>query len=224
MWIVGREGGAGSNKKAQLKRWSQYFLWLRQGNAWKITKIYNVKTKSYQNKIKKEQTTKQYKELVLDYAITKQIQGQIKLKRTNFDKAGVYIIQLNNQVYIGETLCLIKRLKGHMRGAAYVDTKQMMLDGAIFKPLWINTDETLSKEDLKKILVNKEAQFIQDYKECEYTVLNNILYDGYYTTTKRNTIKVKADDFNFAIKILQENGIEILPHNHIEGDNTDEDR
>lgn len=141
------------------------------------------------------------------------------------NKSGVYKIQLNNEVYIGQTNNFLNRFNRHRRGNGGKEfTKILLENNAKF--------EALEKEDDRKQRLIKEAKYTKDYINMGYNVLNTI--EVLYTNEKRHngqikykevrrTISLNDSNLNKVLELLKENNIEFRLHK-LRGNNTKEDK
>jgi len=134
------------------------------------------------------------------------IKGRKKFKQFQIPigedhKKGVYSIILNNDIYIGSTNTSFReRFLQHInKNNPLKHTYDLLINGGIFNTLWIATDN----EDERNIR-KKENEYIEEYKNNPYW--NVINFKDSYKIKYKN-IKVKAKDYNSAIKVLQSNNI-----------------
>lgn len=132
-------------------------------------------------------------------------------KRCNYDNflipwekrycGGVYIIKLNNTIYIGQTKKFLNRYNGHRRGEDSNErVGKILRNGATFELLEY-------EDDLKKRLV-KEAKYVKQYKKLDYNVINveKVLYKS---KDKYKKIFVHVDDYDRLVEVAKENNIKI---------------
>lgn len=128
-----------------------------------------------------------------------------KIKRCDKHKSGIYIIQLNKNVYIGQTNDFLDRYNRHKNNYNKIESKtqELLKNGATFSLVCF-------EEDLNNRL-KLEEYYINKYIEEGYNVLNILnRKDNKYKkkTIKKSTIYIKESELNKTIKILNENGIE----------------
>lgn len=133
---------------------------------------------------------------------------------------GVYKIQLDNYVYIGSTTVgYCDRYLGHMnknstvsiRGFIYNDieiknTYDMLMNGGVYSPIYAMEEE--SEHEIRLM----EEQFIKDYKLLNYNVVNigKVAIKGRRNKPiKFKNIKIKEEDYENVINILESNNITI---------------
>lgn len=136
------------------------------------------------------------------------------------DMPGVYKIQLDNYVYIGSTkkdYC--RRYLGHMNkdgtvsirsfiynGIKIKNTYDMLMNGGIFSPVYAMEEE--NEHEIRLM----EEQFIKDYKLLNYNVVNigKVAIKGRRNKPiKFKNIKIKEEDYENVINILESNNITI---------------
>ena len=146
---------SGSSKKAQVNRWKRYFKFHRDGQRYVIDEIYDEPIIS------------------IDGRKLKYFEGQEKflIPFELRNAKGVYIIQSDNSAYIGSTwVSFIKRfIQHHNKIAPNMSHTRKLIrkSNATFKILY------LAKEtDTEDIIRQKEADFIQEYINRGYDVIN----------------------------------------------------
>lgn len=136
------------------------------------------------------------------------------------DMPGVYKIQLDNYIYIGSTkqdYC--RRYLGHMNkkhsipirsfiydGIKIKNTYDMLMNGGVFSPVYAMEEE--SEHEIRLM----EEQFIEDYKLLNYNVVNigKVAIKGRRNKPiKFKNIKIKEEDYENVINILESNNITI---------------
>lgn len=145
----------GSAKKAQIVNWKRFFNFKRCNFYYIITEIYS-------------------KPMIDDKDwMFEQAKKNFCIKEENKNSKGVYIIQYNNEIYIGSTAkSFWKRFIEHLRDNSDKFptklTKPMIYKGGQFKELWIALDET-SEYDIRE----KEKYYIRLYSQnSKYILLN----------------------------------------------------
>lgn len=112
--------------------------------------------------------------------------------------SGIYKIQLNNDVYIGQTCDFYKRFKQHYylikTNNTASKTYELLHNGGVMEVLEIVTD--------KKERFIREAYWSQYYLSIGYNVLNsfNVLY---HKKNKNKHIVIKKENYNKAIELLK---------------------
>lgn len=124
----------------------------------------------------------------------------------NMHKSGIYKIQYNNIIYIGQTKDFQIRYCQHKNGSNIqslsYDTSKLLTKGGTF--------EILELEDNKQKRLEKEAKWILAYKNNPdfYCVNGNNGFDCNKNKTNWKIIKVQQQDYNNIIDYLKENNIE----------------
>ena len=214
----------GNTKKKYLKELNSLCEYIKEGNKYIITNIYN-KPKEIEDKRKNREST-------LDYS-------QFKVEKEIERDSGVYMIKLNNFIYIGETVDFKRRFRQHKMdyGRLMPYTKKLIEEGGEFYVLH-NTNGIIDEILLKML----EYEYIKYFREnTDYIVINerkSINIEEYYnikppkpineqknekakTPIKKKVVKnkkklikkkiyVSSEDYEFAIAVLEHNGIEII--------------
>lgn len=176
-------------KTRQIKEFGNYMDISCKNNKVKIIKIYNEdeikpKIKSYHN----------------------DTVNKFKISPEDKYKSGIYKIQLDNDVYIGQTNNFIKRFYQHNAKLSNMNrtTKPLLDNGA--------TMEILEFEgDLEKRLL-KESKYTIEYKLEGFNVLNDftrIVKEDYSKKGREKfiTIKIKFKELDYVINLLNNNNI-----------------
>ena len=126
-------------------------------------------------------------------------------------KSGVYKIQLDNDIYIGQTNDFKRRFYQHYYGQNIrykgfgADTEKLLRNGGSF--------EVLEFEDNVEQRLLKENYWVQYYSQNGYNILNTEkLLSNKNSRQKRNKpntkcIKVLAKNYNEAIQLLKDKGL-----------------
>ena len=126
-------------------------------------------------------------------------------------KAGIYKIQLDNDIYIGQTNDFKRRFYQHYYGQNIrykgfgADTEKLLKNGGSF--------EILEFEDNVEQRLLKENYWVQYYSQNDYNILNTEkLLSNKNSRQKRNKpntkcIKVLAKNYNEAIQLLKDKGL-----------------
>lgn len=148
--------------------------------------------------------------------------GEPKVKFPNllieeqyYESIGVYKIVLNNEIYIGSTISGFKnRFLSHRGIGNRLKTRKMLLEqGATFEILQICDD--MSENEIRHI----EQQWIEEYRNNpDWEVINiddHVKIKGEQHGKSQNIpdnkmIRVKREDYDRALEILEREGIEIL--------------
>ena len=137
--------------------------------------------------------------------------SNFKILKRDKNRGGIYKIQLNNMVYIGQTNNLANRYNAHLNGQNQCDTKSLLLNGGTF--------ELLEFEENKEERFLKENKYIKEYEEMGYKLLNSkeVLYHGKNKKIKErkaviDSISFNSSDLDKITKLLSENNIDFKPH------------
>ena len=129
---------------------------------------------------------------------------------------GIYKIQLDNDIYIGQTNKFVRRYQQHkvgVKGGVQTDAHKLIKLGATFEMLEI-------EKDAKQRLI-KEAQYVNKYIEDGYNVLNStkVLFNGSNDAIKQNRfaepkmgIIFNKSDLDKITKLLSDNNIDFKEH------------
>ena len=189
----------GNTKKKYLKELNSLCEYIKEGNKYIITNIYN-KPKEIEDKRKNREST-------LDYS-------QFKVEKEIERDSGVYMIKLNNFIYIGETVDFKRRFRQHKMdyGRLMPYTKKLIEEGGEFYVLH-NTNGIIDEILLQML----EYEYIKYFREnTNYIVINerkSINIEEYYNIKPpiiKKKIYVSSEDYEFAIAVLEHNGIEII--------------
>ena len=168
--------------------------------------------RSYELKKISSQKYKFVKELSEDDKIKKTKSYRNKtMERFNINpiyknKSGIYKIQLENTIYIGQTNNFIERYYQHNSKLNRMNksTKTLLDNGALMEVIEF-------EDDLEKRLL-KESKYAIEYKLMGFNVINNfnkIVKENYSKNNKEKfvIIKLKLKDLDFALKLLCDNNI-----------------
>lgn len=189
----------GTYKLAREKELSIICQWEKIGNKIKIKKI--------NNNIQKSDIKDGRSDMIFGGY------NNFKIGKNEYDNIGIYIIiDKDNNCYIGSTIQGFKqRFYDHYRKKhkSMQHTYDLLHDNyAEFRILHDMTDI----EDVELIRM-VEDEYIQYYKSLpQYNVINRAekaYYKGYCKKQKYKSLKIKEEDYMLAIKILQDNNIEI---------------
>ena len=166
-------------------------------------------------KIEKNKTrykiTEIYDEIIDDNRRKSHFSELTNISKENEHKAGIYKIQLDNDIYIGQTNDLKRRFYQHYYGQNIrykgfgADTEKLLRNGGSF--------EVLEFEDNVEQRLLKENYWVQYYSQNGYNILNTEkLLSNKNSRQKRNKpntkcIKVLAKNYNEAIQLLKDKGL-----------------
>ena len=182
-----------NSKKAQMKELGRFCSSHKEGQKIVIDKIYKTPLPKEDN----VRNTKNY--------------PQFKVDENKWYNKGVYMIKLDNQVYIGSTINFRDRFKQHRRGDLdYMKhTYELLNNGGKFFILHDITD--IEDEELLRMV---EYEYIKYFRDSgKFTVLNDkdpISFDKYYRKKQKYVnFKVREDDWEEVALLLKERGIKI---------------
>ena len=185
----------GNSKDAQMKELAMYVDYEKQGQKFIIKEIYAFPKE-------KEDGRRSRTEIYEDE------QFNVCVGQGNF--VGVYKITLGNQIYIGSTnQGFRRRFTQHKRDTNPLITRELLKNGGIFEII-----EICNGMELKEIR-NIEAKYIRQYRQDpNWDCVNDKSGWGDRKVPKRNKhIIVSEEEYEKAIKILQENEIKIITPN-----------
>lgn len=202
--FLGEKIKSGKGKQLQWKEWKRYFSFEKEGNKIIITEIFDEPKKKVDHR--GGNNCKPYKHF--DIGIYKPDRTMDKLK-------GVYIIQLDNKVYIGSTTNGFRlRYRQHCMCLGSMEhTYNLLKEGATFDILWI-ADEN----DTERTIRTKEAEYIEQYAKDGYDMCNShspvVLSERKpkppkSTKPQYKRLRINKEDYEKAFALLMENGIRI---------------
>lgn len=176
-------------KTRQIKEFGNYMdIETRNGNVL-ISKIYN-----------KDEINLKIKSYHADTA------NKFKINPSYKNKAGIYKIQLNNIIYIGQTNNFIERFYQHNAKLNRMNkvTKPLLEQGGAMEVIEF-------EDDLENRLL-KESKYTIEYKLNGFNVLNDftrIVKEDYSKENRKRfiTIKVRLEDASNALTLLKDNNI-----------------
>lgn len=181
---------SGSSKVKQIKEINTICKYEKIGRKYKIIKIYEEPLEYFDNRKKKGR----------DDLLNISIEDKYK--------SGVYKIQLNNIIYIGQTSNFSHRFYQHANNSNGFckNTQKLLKQGAIFSIIEIVED--------KEERINKELEYIEKYSNNEnYICINE---KNNYNKPNKNKkvakqkykkIKIKEEDYGKIIDFLNKENI-----------------
>ena len=174
--------------------------------------ISNTQQSSYRNERQAEEIMNQeilddYLDWLYDhpheymlYMCSKDI--NFKINEENAYEEGIYKIQLDNDVYIGQTNKFVRRYQQHklgVKGENQTEAHKLIKNGATFEMIEI-------ERDAKQRLI-KEAKYVNKYINDGYNVLNStkVLFKNKDVI---DTISFDSSDLDKITKLLSDNNIE----------------
>jgi hypothetical protein len=198
--LIEEEVKGGNSKILQIKEIERYVCLKKRGIKYTVQEIYETP------RPKQRKTSTKYKNFTIP--------------EEHWKSGGVYIIQLENKVYIGSTVVgFRKRFYAHMyKTKALPEVFEILQQGATISVLHLMTDE--DEPAIRKI----EQEYIDLYtKDSKYAVLN-IKETHSYTEPKPKAkpkpksktrenkyrhIKINKKDYKRVVELLNENNIKI---------------
>jgi len=128
-------------------------------------------------------------------------------------KSGIYKIQLNNDIYIGQTMNFWRRFYSHMHPNKETKPSKLINMGGVFEILEM-------EEDKEKRLI-RERYFVDKYNNDGYNVINSItvLFNGSNKLIRQKRlaepkmgITFNKSDLEKITKLLSDNNIDFKPH------------
>lgn len=166
-------------------------------------------------KIEKDKTkykiTEIYDEIIDDNRRKSHFSELTNISKEDEHKAGIYKIQLDNDIYIGQTNDFKRRFHQHYYGQNIrykgfgADTEKLLKNGGSFK--------VLEFEDNIEQRLLKENYWVQHYSQNGYNILNTEkLLSNKNSRQKSNKpktkyIKVLTKNYNEAIQLLKDKGL-----------------
>ena len=123
---------------------------------------------------------------------------------------GIYYIIKDNDIYIGSTVDFRKRFIQHWNGESkeMKHTYNLLHSGGTFNILYDMTN--IEDVELIRMVENEYIQYFREY--TDFNVINHMneaTWKGKNYKQKYKNIKIKIEDYDNVLKLLEENGIEI---------------
>lgn len=187
--VMGWKITTGKSKKLQMEELKRLCRFHKSGNSFIIDEVYEtiIEKVDLRTNGNNSDNFKEYQ--------------QFNVKKEHWFDIGVYkIIDLNNNCYIGSTIRSFReRFVEHHRGLQD-NTKELMNNGGIFEIVKIMNN--FNEEEIRK----KENEYLQIYK-LKYNVANKQDYVGGFTPKKKKKILVDEENYEKAIKLLEDNDL-----------------
>jgi hypothetical protein len=186
-----------SSKKSQLKELQCYFNIFKDKTLYTIIEIYDNPSERIDGR----------KENRGGYNARNY--HQYKVDRKHDKNKGVYSIILFNDIYIGSTTSGFRpRFQQHINKSNKSPTYTMLNNDATYQILWIANNET------EQQIRNKENEYIEYYINQEDWNLINTREAWSYTVPKQKyktiKLKIKENDYEYTIKLLKDNLIDVI--------------
>ena len=201
--ILEIEEKEGNSKKAQFKEMARFFRHKKIGHKFKIMEIYKEPLPVIDGRGKNPNSHKN----------SIKPRPQLKVPQEHYNSIGVYAIISNHQIYIGSTISGFKtRFSQHKYKDNPLITKEMLEDE---KAKFVMLKEMNNSSEFEIRL--QEEEYIQHYiNNTDWEVMNitsTVKIKGRRKVNepkpKFKSIKVLETDYEKAIQILKDNGIEI---------------
>lgn len=188
-----------SSKTQQLKRLGGYMDISTSYGKITINKVYNLSwLNKDMNDFENIKFYMKHSSIVGDKRF-----AQFNIHHTNALRGGVYKIQLDNKVYIGQTQCMLNRFNAHWQGKSPrdKDTNKLLHDGATFEVLKYIGDKA-KRCEVEKFYIEKYTQY-EKYiiLNCRQPILKHIIHITDISIEEVDFIKHTLDDKNIKYKI-----------------------
>ena len=129
--------------------------------------------------------------------------SQFKVDENKLYNKGVYMIKLDNQVYIGSTVNFRGRFIEHKGKRGMKHTKELLNNGGEFFILHDMNDI----EDIELIRQVEEEYILFYTHETDYDVVNRMINTPASEKPKYKSIKIEENRLNEVLEILEERGV-----------------
>ena len=199
---LGVKPSAGNTKKSQLKDLECYCEYHKQGNKFVIDKIFeNPKEKEDLRKFNGgDHNNNHFKNYY-----------QFKVSKSEWYNIGIYYITNGKDIYIGSTIAGFReRFQQHYYGTfEYMKhTYDLLQNNGEFHILYDMTN--IKDIELVRMVENEYIQYFKEY--TDFNVINHMneaTWKGKNYKQKYKNIKIKIEDYDNVLKLLEENGIKI---------------
>ena len=193
--VIGWKYTGGDTRKKQLDELERCCKYHKEGNKFIIDEIYEQPSTNIKRKAKGKCKKKNY--------------PQFKVNEDKWYNKGVYMIKLDNQVYIGSTVNFRDRFIQHRRKGGMTHTKELLKQGGEFFILHDMNDI----EDIELIRRVEEEYILFYTHETDYDVINRRM--GTFKKPKKSkepkikykTIKIEENRLSEVLEILEERGV-----------------
>ena len=190
---MGWESTGGNTRMANIKKLNAICTYHKQGNSIIIDEVFDTPLP-----IEDSRKGKQHSNF-----------PQFKVDEDKWHNKGVYMIKLDNQVYIGSTVNFRDRFIQHRRKGGMTHTKELLKQGGEFFILHDMTDI----EDIELIRQVEEEYILFYTHETDYDVINRRISTSKKTKKskepkiKYKTIKIEENRLSEILEILDERGV-----------------
>ena len=202
---------SGNGKIYHFKELSRFCEYHKEGQKIIIDKVFN-KIKEKIDMRKSDYISETDKRHNGNNSIKYKKYEQLKINKDVYNNIGVYYITNGIDIYIGSTTKSFReRFKEHLYGSLeYMKhTHYLLHNGGKFNILYDMTN--IQDIDLIRMIENEYIQYFKEY--TDFNVINHINganWKGKKTyKQKYKNIKIKKEDYEKALKLLEENGFEI---------------
>ena len=182
----------GSAKQKQLKELERCCKYYKEGNKFIVEEIYEQPSTNIKRKAKGKCKKKNY--------------PQFKVNEDKWYNKGVYMIKLDNQVYIGSTtIGFRQRFSEHLWGLPHMKhTQELLKQGGEFFILHDMSDI----EDVELIRQVEEEYILFYTHETDYDVVNRRMstFASKEPKIKYKSIRVEEDYYEEILELLKERG------------------
>ena len=189
---MGLKKGEGNTRKANMKKLDAICTYHKQGNSIVIDEIFDTPL------------------LIEDSRKGKQHSNfpHFKVGEDKWYNKGVYMIKLDNQVYIDSTVNFRDRFIQHRRKGGMTHTKELLDNGGEFFILHDMNDI----EDIELIRQVEEEYILFYTHETDYDVVNRRMSASAFEKPKKpkikyKSIKIEENRLSEVLEILEERGV-----------------
>ena len=187
------ESTGGNTRMANIKKLNAICTYHKQGNSIIIDEVFDAPLPIEDNRKGKQPSNF----------------PQFKVDEDKWYNKGVYMIKLDNQVYIGSTVNFRDRFIQHRRKGGMTHTKELLKQGGEFFILHDMNDI----EDIELIRRVEEEYILFYTHETDYDVINRRM--GTFKKPKKSkepkikykTIKIEENRLSEVLEILEERGV-----------------
>ena len=133
--------------------------------------------------------------------------------KVDYDKRnnkGIYYIYDGFNIYIGSTINFRKRFLDHWNGGNFMQHTYDLLHNKNGEFNIIHDMTNINDLELIRMVENEYIQYFKEY--TDFNVINHVneaVWKGKNYKQKYKNIKIKIEDYDNALKVLEENEIEI---------------
>ena len=189
---MGLKKGEGNTRRANMKKLDAICTYHKQGNSIVIDEVFDAPLLIEDNRKGKQPSNF----------------PQFKVDEDKWYNKGVYMIKLDNQVYIGSTVNFRGRFIEHKGKRSMEHTKELLKQGGEFFILHDMNDI----EDIELIRQVEEEYILFYTHETDYDVVNRRINTSTYEKPKKpkikyKSIKIEENRLSEVLEILDERGV-----------------